>query len=396
MPGPSAVVPVSVVPTGGTACSLSRDLATLPTGSAPAWDERRDVLALQASSTFQVGRMSDSATSTGEAPPRIVKHYWHDRLFAALFLALAAVDNALSYAAFVNANGVGNRMYNIVDMQLKLVMWLVPALVAFAGFGTLCFVALVVLVECHKTPLYHEIMNVRIYLSAVPCAFLCGIVAYYSEQSKPLPFATLLFIMFFTLAWCVHMRLRWSFQLNTCSRTMLDTTGFLALTAGLFLIILFLAGRLDIITKSSDLGCPFAANEQMPVHVPVLRQWYCAPWESHGPTMLHRRPVEDQPQSLGCTSTFMDAFGTSLHAHAVECPAGCLQQAAGVPVTGCGVYTLESPVCVAAIHSGALPASGGRTVVYGRLGLAKFQQCSRNSFISEEPSARTRCMRTHI
>jgi len=231
-------------------------------------------------------------------------------------------------------------------------------------------------------------MNLRIYFSALPCAFLCGVVLYYSEQTKWAPFAALVLIMLFVFGWCLHMRLRWSHQLNTCSKIILDVSGFLAFACGLLLAVLFGIDRLDVITKSNELSCPYAANVEMPVHVLALGQWYCAPWRQREPTVLSRAPVESgEPVQLLCSDTFVGMFGVSIEPHSFQCPSGCLRQYSGSGLTGCGIYSLDTPVCIAAIHAGILTDAGGRGVVYGRLGLPKFERCSRNSLTSEERQA---------
>lgn len=83
----------------------------------------------------------------------------------------------------------------------------------------------------------------------------------------------------------------------------------------------------------------------------------------------------------------MAAFGVSIESHLVTCPVGCLRNFNtndGTNVVGCGIYTVDSPICVAAIHAGALTDTGGQITVYGRLGVSVFQRCSRNSISSVE------------
>lgn len=313
------------------------------------------------------------------------QHQPGDQLVAVLLVALAVVDNVLCYCTFFTMHNFSSGMHNIVDAQLALVPWMTPALLAFAILGTASFAAIVVLVECNSKPLFHEIMNVRIYCSALPCSVLCGGIVYYSEQTNWVPFTALITIMLFIFFWCVHMRLRWSYQLNTLSRTLLDISWFLAVLTGVFLGILFSLDRLDFITKSNELSCPFADNAKMPLYVAPLAAWFCSSWGLSEPEVVSRSPVnEGSPAQLTCSTTFTMAFGATLEAHAFECPDGCLRQYVGSGLTGCGIYSTDTPLCVAAIHSGILTDSGGAAVAYGRLGLPKFESCSRNSVVSEE------------
>jgi len=130
-------------------------------------------------------------------------------------------------------------------------------------------------------------------------------------------------------------------------------------------------------------------NVLMPVYVPPLNRWYCSGWSTSERTPIDRLPVEDKPVRLACGERFVDAFGVSIEPHRIECPKGCLQifspssiETENQEVVGCGVYSADSPVCLAAIHAGALDDRGGRTIVYGRLGLPRFDKCSRNSLVS--------------
>jgi hypothetical protein len=154
-----------------------------------------------------------------------------------------------------------------------------------------------------------------------------------------------------------------------------------AIVLGLF----FATDKLYLLTSSDTLGCPYAANERMPVYVQPLERWSCAPWDSDKPMLISRTPVNSVPVSLTCSDTFIAAFGLSIEPHLIHCPVGCLRTFSplqGSHVVGCGVYAVDSPVCVAAIHAGQLTDKGGQAIIYGRLGTSHFQRCSRNSITS--------------
>lgn len=100
---------------------------------------------------------------------------------------------------------------------------------------------------------------------------------------------------------------------------------------------------------------------------------------------VSRTPLNSVPVQLTCSDSFIAAFGVSIEPHVIECPEGCLRAfnpMQGTNVVGCGVYAVDSPVCIAAIHAGALTDTGGQAVIYGRLGVSHFQRCSRNSVTS--------------
>merc|ERR1719313_2678099 len=125
----------------------------------------------------------------------------------------------------------------------------------------------------------------------------------------------------------------------------------------------------------------------MPVKILPLESWYCAPWDEDEPMLVAREPVNEVPVQLTFTGSFIAAFGVSLEPYRIRCPDGCLRTfnpMQGTNVVGCGVYTVDSPVCVAAIHAGALTDTGGEAVIYGRVGVSHFQRCSRNSVTSIE------------
>lgn len=333
---------------------------------AAAWDQR-----------------NDAATSSVSLAGEKVQS-WRLRIEGTLLVMLAIVDNGLCYVTYATVPAFRDHLYNIVDMQLAFLPGLGVALLIFAGLGTLAFGMLLVLVECNKLPLFHEIMNLRLYFSALPCAAVCAIILYYSEQTQWAPFATVTAILFLVICWCLHMRVHYSHQLNVLSKIALDVSWFLALVSGGVLLVLYTTDSIKIISKSGELGCPHADNAMMPVHVLTLDQWYCAPWDLNKTTEISRTPVNSVPVQLSCADTFVSHFGVSIEPHKVFCPVGCLRTYQGSSVIGCGIYTVDSPVCVAAIHAGVLTDQGGEAIVYGRVGVPHFQRCSQNSIVSTE------------
>eukprot|EP00747_Dinoflagellata_sp_TGD_P218380 gnl/TRDRNA2_/TRDRNA2_90649_c1_seq2.p1 gnl/TRDRNA2_/TRDRNA2_90649_c1~~gnl/TRDRNA2_/TRDRNA2_90649_c1_seq2.p1 ORF type:complete len:654 (-),score=94.66 gnl/TRDRNA2_/TRDRNA2_90649_c1_seq2:68-1993(-) len=327
-----------------------------------AWDQRNDPLA-RSGPGFSV-----------EA-----RHY----VEGGLLLGLAILDNALCYAAFFGVHAFHGRLYNIVDLYIVLSPALGITLVVFAAIGTLSFAMMVVSVECLKLNLFHETMNFRFIFSALPCGAVLIVLLYYSERTQWAPFAALVAIFCSVFSWCLHMRVEYAHQLNVVSKISLDISWFLALALGLSLVSLWATDQLQVVTKSDELGCPHAANKQMPVLIRPLQEWYCAPWDAKS-TIL-RRPASSSTALLSCSDTFINAFGVSLQPHKIECPVGCLRTYQGSgSIVGCGVYAVDSPVCLAAIHAGALTDAGGQAIVYGRLGVPYFERCSRSSLASEE------------
>lgn len=83
------------------------------------------------------------------------------------------------------------------------------------------------------------------------------------------------------------------------------------------------------------------------------------------PACLPRRsPPPPPPGSLSCDT---DDYGLGVVSMAnpaanITCPPGCLSSSGSI--YGSKNYTSDSHICKAAIHAGALPASGGRTTVY--------------------------------
>jgi len=333
---------------------------------AAAWDRRNDA--------------ATSAMSLGGEKPQS----WRLWMEGSLLVMLAIADNALSYVTYATVPAFRSHLYNIVDMQLVFLPGLGIALLIFAGLGTLSFGMLVVLVECNKLRLFHEIMNLRLCFSALPCGLICAVVLYFTERTQWAPFATLMVILTLVICWCLHMRVHYSHQLNVLSKIALDVSWFVALVSGGVLLVLYTTDSIKLISKSGELKCPFADNAMMPVHLLTTDQWYCAPWDLNKTTEITRTPVNSVAAQLSCADTFVSIFGASVEAHKVFCPIGCLRTFQGSSVIGCGIYSVDSPVCVAAIHAGVLTDQGGEATVYGRVGVPHFQRCSQNSIVSTE------------
>lgn len=302
-------------------------------------------------------------------------------------LSMAVIDNALAYLTFVTVRAFHGRLYNVVDLHMTLLPGIDIILLGFAGLGTLTFVMMVILVECLKLPLYHELMNFRLFFSAMPSGIVSAILLYHSERTQWAPFATVVAVLSTVFVWCLHMRVQYRETLNVLSKILLDISWLIALLCVLVLVLFFAADQLKLLTRSDELMCPYAPNELMPVRVLPLERWYCAPWDEDAPMLVSRAPVNSVPVQLTCSDSFIAAFGVSIEPHVVACPDGCLRTfnpSQGTNVVGCGVYGVDSPVCVAAIHAGALTDTGGQATVYGRVGVSHFKRCSRNSVTSVE------------
>lgn len=73
-------------------------------------------------------------------------------------------------------------------------------------------------------------------------------------------------------------------------------------------------------------------------------------------------PVSDsQVIDAGCSFSGNDVKGEPGSIHPVSCPAGCNKE--GSYVVGTDTYAGMSPVCPSAVHAGAIPASGGETIL---------------------------------
>merc|ERR1719316_2015290 len=303
---------------------------------------------------------------------------------------LATLDNIFCFVTYFIVRMFLEKMYNIVELNLALLWNIDLFLLIFACIGTMSFVMMVVLVECNRLPLFHEIMTLRLILSALPCGAVCMTVVFFAESTQWVPFTTFVLVIMSIFSWCLHMRIRYSQELQVINRILLDISWFFSLTVGILVIALYSSDSLSVITKSDQLGCPHTFNEAMPVFVPPLSQWYCSEWNEESPMDVVRTPVGNGPVQLACGESFVDVFGISIEPHEVECPQGCLQiyrpssmETGNTNVVGCGIYSADSPVCLAAIHAGALTDDGGITTVFGRLGLPQFERCSRNSMVSD-------------
>jgi hypothetical protein len=309
-------------------------------------------------------------------------------LISGITVIMAFIDNVMAYVTFFTIRAFHDRMYNIVDLHIALLTGIDIALIVFAGLGSFTFGMLILLVQCMKLPFFHELMNFRLYLSSIPCGIICAILLYHSERTEWAPFVTLMLTMASIFTWTLHMRvvyqkLSTNEYFNTWAKISLDLSWFIALVCALTLGIFFASDNMQVLTRSEDANCPYAPNERMPVYAVALNQWYCAPWDEESPLMLNRTANMSVSQELTCVDSFMTAFGVSIEPHVVQCPKGCLRTFTG-NVVGCGIYSVDSPICIAAIHAGALTDAGGSTVVYGRLGVSNFKRCTRNSVTSTE------------
>lgn len=333
-----------------------------------AWDSRSDAAAYAKTET--------------EAEPRPRRA---ERLEAASLLVLAVLDNALAYMTFFYVQDFNGRLYNLVDLNIVLLPGIEICLLIFAMLGTCSFLMIIVLVECCKLPLYHELMNFRLLCSAVPCGVISAILVFYTERHLWVPFASMVAVLFMVFVWCLHMRVHYSKSLNIASRIALDISWLFALIFLVFVSALYLTDSLDFITNSDSLSCPVVKNQAMPVHVIALGTWYCAKFGDDERLEIQRTTVNSAAQMVSCNDTFVSAFGVSIEAHQFQCPSGCLATyVTGQDIFGCNVYALDSPICLAAVHAGALTDQGGVSTVYGRLGVPTFQRCSINSITSVE------------
>jgi hypothetical protein len=83
----------------------------------------------------------------------------------------------------------------------------------------------------------------------------------------------------------------------------------------------------------------------------------------------------------GCTYDARQLSGNDGTTFRVACPAGC-----DIPssVYGTGVYTADSPVCKSAIHSGAIPASGGVATIQLEAGRPAYRGSEQNGIKSRD------------
>mmetsp|Transcript_39255 Transcript_39255/g.122385 ORF Transcript_39255/g.122385 Transcript_39255/m.122385 type:complete len:391 (+) Transcript_39255:2-1174(+) len=227
-------------------------------------------------------------------------------------------------------------------------------------------------------------MTLRLLFSGLPCGSICAVVLYFAETKEWAPFATLMAVLALAALWCVHVRVHYWREVSVFGKIALDVSWFLALVCAIFLLVLYLSDEFKVISRSGERNCPFVGNEMMPVHVVTLDQWYCTPWDVNQSTAIARAPVSSAAVELTCADTFAGVFGTSIEPHSISCPIGCLRNYQASAVTGCGIYTVDSPLCLAAIHAGVLTDQGGEATVYGRVGVPLFRRCSQNSIVSTE------------
>uniref|UniRef100_A0A0G4HJB5 LCCL domain-containing protein n=1 Tax=Chromera velia CCMP2878 TaxID=1169474 RepID=A0A0G4HJB5_9ALVE len=159
--------------------------------------------------------------------------------------------------------------------------------------------------------------------------------------------------------------------------TLLDIAGASALLYMGFAIALQ-AG--DSVFPLKYRTCAQGYNSAMPVYVPTSKQWFCV---KVGERAWLGRESEGGTTEVSCTTTYNSAFGFDYQAHMILCPSGCIGQSDNIRVVGCGVYTSDSAMCLAAINAGALDDAGGETKVLGRVGAETYETCSSNSVDTE-------------
>jgi len=83
----------------------------------------------------------------------------------------------------------------------------------------------------------------------------------------------------------------------------------------------------------------------------------------------------------GCSYDARQLDGKDGTTYRVACPAGC-----DIPSTsyGTGVYTADSPICKSAIHSGAIPASGGVATIQLEPGRPAYRGSEQNGIKSHD------------
>jgi hypothetical protein len=340
-------------------------------------DQKPQAKALKIAKTWSYDVRTDLGSKTEQKPMS-----WKLWLEGLGLLTMASADNVLAYLTFFTVRAFHGRLYTVVDLQIILLPGIDVALIIFAAVGSLAFLMMIILVECMKKPLFHELMNFRLMFSAVPCGIICGILLYYSERTHWAPFATVVAVQCTVFMWCLHMRVTYAQSLNVVSKIALDISWFLGFVCVAILAGFFFTDSLKIITNSDDLNCPYAPNDAMPVLALPLSRWYCVQWTKDEAQQVSRAPINSVPVQVTCTATFVSAFGMSIEPHLIKCPTGCLRNLQGSSLVGCGVYSADSPLCVAAIHAGILNDQGGEITVYGRLGVSQYQRCTRNSLSS--------------
>jgi hypothetical protein len=83
----------------------------------------------------------------------------------------------------------------------------------------------------------------------------------------------------------------------------------------------------------------------------------------------------------GCTYDARQLEGSDGTTFRVACPAGCDTPGSAY---GTGVYTADSPICKSAIHSGAIPASGGVATIKLEAGRPAYRGSEQNGITSRD------------
>jgi hypothetical protein len=83
----------------------------------------------------------------------------------------------------------------------------------------------------------------------------------------------------------------------------------------------------------------------------------------------------------GCTYDARQLEGSDGTTFRVACPAGCDTPGSAY---GTGVYTADSPICKSAIHSGAIPASGGVATIKLEAGRPAYRGSEQNGIQSRD------------
>jgi hypothetical protein len=99
-----------------------------------------------------------------------------------------------------------------------------------------------------------------------------------------------------------------------------------------------------------------------------------------GPGAPSGAPAVSGAIEASCTFRGADLEGEPGATFHVVCPAGC----SGSSLWGTEVYTGDSPVCEAAVHAGAIPATGGTVTVRLEPGLAAYRGSTRYGIKSND------------
>jgi hypothetical protein len=111
---------------------------------------------------------------------------------------------------------------------------------------------------------------------------------------------------------------------------------------------------------------------------------------------VDNQPAESQPETstamrIGCVATAGDLGGTEGEKIRVHCTPGCRDKG---PVTGTGIYTVDSRVCRTAIHAGVITnEAGGELTVEFTNGASAFSGTEANGVTSSDGGLNPRGMR---